>query len=108
MEMKMKLEDLENVTLETLITRHRDRFDLRYSTDQDLHSLTCESGTQAGGKAIKNTLVQHVLTATTFASSQGGSFCLSLGSGCGARTRSVLQATDCIIGFFTGDYGAGD
>ena len=57
----MKLENLKDLTLESLITRHRDRFDLRYSTDQDLHSLTRDGGTHADGKAVKNTLVQHVL-----------------------------------------------
>lgn len=57
----MKLKDLEGLTLETLITLHRDRFELRYSNDQDLQPLICESGTRTDGKAVKNTLVQHVL-----------------------------------------------
>lgn len=51
----------EGLTLESLITQHRDRFNLRYSTDQDLHYLTCDSGVRADGMAIKNTLSQHVL-----------------------------------------------
>ena len=38
----MNLEDLENVTLETLITRHRDRFELRYSTPEDLFPFQCD------------------------------------------------------------------
>lgn len=57
----MKLEDLEGMTLETLITRHRDRFDLRYSTDQDVHSLICDGGSRADGMAVTNTLYGHVL-----------------------------------------------
>lgn len=51
----------DDLTLESLITRHRDRFDLRYSTEADLHSLICDGGTRADGKAIKNTLTQCVL-----------------------------------------------
>ena len=49
------------MTLETLISLHRDRFELRYSTDKDLLPLICGGGSRADGMAVTNALKNYVL-----------------------------------------------
>ncbi|MEG3619822.1 hypothetical protein V5T82_15255 [Magnetovibrio sp. PR-2] len=56
----MNFEDLENLTLETLITRHRQRFDLRYSIQSDLKSVECDSSDPADGRVVKDEFVSWV------------------------------------------------
>lgn len=52
----MDLRELENLTLETLITKNRDRFFLRYSTESDLEIHNFSDSKYADGRAVKSVL----------------------------------------------------
>ncbi|MEG3619494.1 hypothetical protein V5T82_13585 [Magnetovibrio sp. PR-2] len=56
----MNFEDLENLKLETLISRHRSRFDLRYSKESDIKGVECDSSDPADGRMVKDEFVSWV------------------------------------------------
>ncbi|OEJ67381.1 hypothetical protein [Magnetovibrio blakemorei] len=64
----MILNDLIKLTLETLISQHRDRFDLSYSNDRDLEGLLCIGSSPADGRIVKNILTNWVFI--TFSDNQ--------------------------------------
>ena len=56
----MDIDGLSNLTLESLITQNRDRFQLRYSNEQDLGVLTTTDASPADGRAVKNIFTDWV------------------------------------------------
>ena len=57
----MDIKELENLTLETLITLHRDRFDLRYASQSDLNRITTSDAHMSDGRAINDSLSDWAL-----------------------------------------------
>lgn len=60
MEVRMDIDGLSNLTLESLITQHRDRFQLRYANEQDLSVLTTTDASPADGRAVKNSFTDWI------------------------------------------------